>query len=177
MLLPGSVGLDLCGHAVLHCCFWIFFLLICHFSSPGLSFPIHAVREGQEVGEWLGGLLAGIMVRLSRAASVSACRLHAPPLSLSRHSTRHRRRPMLGWGASKPAAQHPLARKQVSELSPGWEGVSHGANCRAAGEAGRRQRRGRDHLVMRQLRISWDIIAGLPSRLLEVPGLPLVNQR
>lgn len=34
-----------------------------------------------------------------------------------------------------------------------------------------------DHLVMRQLRISWDIIAGLPSRLLEVAGLPLVNQR
>lgn len=46
-----------------------------------------------------------------------------------------------------------------------------------AGEAGRRPPGDRNHLVMRQLPISWDIIAGLPSRLLEVPGLPLVNQR
>lgn len=82
-----------------------------------------------------------------------------------------------GYWSSKPALPHPLAREQASELSPGWKGMSNGANCGVGRRGWEEQRRERDHLVMRQLLISWDIIAGPPSRLLEVPGLPLVNQR
>lgn len=155
----------------------IFFFLICHFASLGLSFPIHAAREGQGDRRMAPGLAgkngAKTVTVLSKLELIPAPRPSTVPLSRPAH---HHHCPIGGW-SSKPAPQHSLARKQVSELGPGWKGTSNGANCRASRRGWEEAARERNHLVMRQLLISWDIIAGLPSRLLEVPGLPLVNQR
>lgn len=121
------------------------------------------------------------MIRLSRAASVLGKRelMPAPHPAAEPLPPPHTPPPPphVGRVALKASPVASACQKAGLRAQPGWKGMSNGANCRAAGEAGRRQPRGRDHLVMRQLRISWDIIAGLPSRLLEVPGLPLVNQR
>lgn len=176
LLLPWLCGVGL----MLPCCselLVLIFFLICHLPSLGLSFPIHAVREGQGDRRMVPGLLGRMARRLSQfSASWSSYQLHTPPLCLC-HCPHATITAPFGWWSSKPAPQHSLARKQVSELSPGWKGTSIGANCRASRRGWEEAARERNHLVMRQLLISWDIIAGLPSRLLEVPGLPLVNQR
>lgn len=79
-------------------------------------------------------------------------------------------------GSLKASPSVSACQKAGLRAQPHWKGMSNGANCGAAGVGGGGRGEG-DRLVMRQLRISWDVIAGLPSRLLEVPGLPLVNQR
>lgn len=132
-------------------------VLIFFFSNPSLSFsgsqfPHPCSGEGRGGGEWLLGLLG----RTTEGGSSSErARAHASSTPHPCASATAPTPPSLGWGSSKPVPRYPLARKQASELSPGWKGMSNGANCRVGRrgweEAAKREKSSCDAPITDQL--------------------------
>lgn len=141
LLLPRLCGVGLMLPRCSELLVLIFFFLICHFASLGLSFPIHAVREGQGDRRMAPGLAgkngAKTVTVLSKLELIPAP--HPPTVPLSRPPL-HPPCPILGGGL--PSQPHSIRLPDSRSPSSARAGRERATALIAepAGEAGRRQR-------------------------------------